>query len=158
MADVESVVMPGIVHWQHPRCVQSAAPFRCGSRPAHTMYRLHPLLLGYLMSLLVLRVVDSRQAGFVMKRADRPQCTVYFFVYVFPSRKVGNQPAHTRFCVDHPSCGSRFLGYFPAGSSAPAVLADMLSNMFNVIGLSWDASPAATELEVLVLGEAFILT
>ena len=27
MADVESFIMPGITHWQHPRCVRRTAPF-----------------------------------------------------------------------------------------------------------------------------------
>lgn len=47
----------------------------------------------------------------------------------------------------------RFFAYFPANSSPPAILGDMLASMFNVIGFSWEASPASTELEVIVLGE-----
>jgi aromatic-L-amino-acid/L-tryptophan decarboxylase len=47
----------------------------------------------------------------------------------------------------HPS----FFGFFPANSSPPALLGDMLSGMFNTIGFSWMASPALTELESIVL-------
>ncbi|CAN0205798.1 unnamed protein product, partial [Hapterophycus canaliculatus] len=47
----------------------------------------------------------------------------------------------------------RFFGFYPAQSSPPAVLGDMLASMFNVIGFSWEASPAATELETLVLDQ-----
>eukprot|EP00752_Nemacystus_decipiens_P002073 g1984.t1 len=47
----------------------------------------------------------------------------------------------------------RFFGWFPAHSSAPAVLGDMLGSMFNVIGFSWVASPAATELEIVVMDQ-----
>ncbi|KAK9805451.1 hypothetical protein WJX73_008705 [Symbiochloris irregularis] len=44
-----------------------------------------------------------------------------------------------------------FFAYFPANSSYPAMLGDMLSSAFNVIGFSWISSPACTELEAVVL-------
>ena len=44
-----------------------------------------------------------------------------------------------------------FLAYFPANTSVPGLLGDMLSGMFNVIGFSWVASPACTELEGVVM-------
>ena len=44
-----------------------------------------------------------------------------------------------------------FLAYFPANTSVPGLLGDMLSGMFNVIGFSWVASPACTELEAITL-------
>lgn len=44
-----------------------------------------------------------------------------------------------------------FYGYFPAMSSFPGQLGSMLSSMFNVVGFSWIASPALTELETIVL-------
>eukprot|EP00904_Undaria_pinnatifida_P009626 jgi/Undpi1/5794/HiC_scaffold_2.g01068.m1 len=47
----------------------------------------------------------------------------------------------------------RFFGYFPANSSPPAILGDMLASMFNVIGFSWESCPAATELEIVVLDQ-----
>jgi aromatic-L-amino-acid decarboxylase len=47
----------------------------------------------------------------------------------------------------HPS----FFAYFSANSSPPALLGDMLSGALNVIGFSWVTSPAATELETVVL-------
>lgn len=40
-----------------------------------------------------------------------------------------------------------FFAYYPANSSFPGMLGDMLSSMFNVIGFSWISSPACTELE-----------
>ncbi|MEO8621724.1 MAG: pyridoxal-dependent decarboxylase, partial [bacterium] len=43
----------------------------------------------------------------------------------------------------HPS----FFGYFPANSSAASVLGDYLSTGLGVIGLSWQSSPALSELE-----------
>ena len=43
-----------------------------------------------------------------------------------------------------------FYGYFPANSELSSVLGDYLSTGFGVIGLSWQSSPALTELEELV--------
>lgn len=47
----------------------------------------------------------------------------------------------------HPS----FLAYYPANSSYPGILGEMLSAGLNVIGFSWVGSPACTELEVVAL-------
>ena len=47
----------------------------------------------------------------------------------------------------------RFFAWYPSNSSPPGILGDLLVGMLNVIGFSWEASPAATELEVIVLGE-----
>ena len=41
----------------------------------------------------------------------------------------------------------RFFGYFPANSDLASVLGDYLSTGFGAIGLSWQSSPALTELE-----------
>ena len=46
----------------------------------------------------------------------------------------------------HPS----FFGYFPANSSLASVLGDYLSTGLGVLGLSWQSSPALTELEEVV--------
>lgn len=45
----------------------------------------------------------------------------------------------------------RFHAYFPAGNAYPSILADMLSSGLGVVGFSWAASPACTELETIVL-------
>ena len=41
----------------------------------------------------------------------------------------------------------RFFGYFPANSDLASVLGDYVSTGLGVIGLSWQSSPALTELE-----------
>ena len=46
----------------------------------------------------------------------------------------------------HPS----FFGYFPANGELSSVLGDYLSTGFGVLGLSWQSSPALTELEEVV--------
>jgi aromatic-L-amino-acid decarboxylase len=43
-----------------------------------------------------------------------------------------------------------FFGYFPANAALASVLGDYLSTGFGVLGLSWQASPALTELEEVV--------
>src|SRR6266699_2344056 len=44
----------------------------------------------------------------------------------------------------------RFFGYFPANSMLASVLGDCLSTGLGVLGLSWQSSPALTELEEVV--------
>lgn len=44
-----------------------------------------------------------------------------------------------------------FLAYFASSGSAPGVLAEMLTSTLNVNAMLWRTSPAATELEELVL-------
>jgi aromatic-L-amino-acid decarboxylase len=46
----------------------------------------------------------------------------------------------------------RFFGYFPANASLASVLGDLLSTGLGVLGLSWQAGPALTELEEVVAG------
>ncbi len=48
----------------------------------------------------------------------------------------------------HPS----FFGYFPANAALASVLGDFLSTGLGVLGLSWQAGPAITELEEVVVG------
>ncbi|XP_024902714.1 aromatic-L-amino-acid decarboxylase [Pteropus alecto] len=44
-----------------------------------------------------------------------------------------------------------FFAYFPTASSYPAMLADMLCGAIGCIGFSWAASPACTELEMVMM-------
>jgi aromatic-L-amino-acid decarboxylase len=44
----------------------------------------------------------------------------------------------------------RFFGYFPSNAALASVLGDYLSTGLGVLGLSWQASPALTELEEVV--------
>ncbi len=45
----------------------------------------------------------------------------------------------------------RFFGYFPANATLASVLGDLVSSGLGVIGLSWQSSPALTELEEVML-------
>src|SRR6516164_5064997 len=44
----------------------------------------------------------------------------------------------------------RFFGFFPSNAALASVLGDYLSSGLGVLGLSWQASPALTELEEVV--------
>jgi aromatic-L-amino-acid decarboxylase len=44
-----------------------------------------------------------------------------------------------------------FFAYFPANSSYPSLLAEMLTSTLGVQGMKWETSPAATELEEKVM-------
>jgi len=44
----------------------------------------------------------------------------------------------------------RFFGYFPANASLAGVLGDLVSTGLGVLGLSWQSSPALSELEEVV--------
>ena len=44
-----------------------------------------------------------------------------------------------------------FFAYFPANSSGPAILGDMVSSGLGVQGMIWATSPACTEVETRVL-------
>lgn len=47
----------------------------------------------------------------------------------------------------HPS----FFAFFPANTSGPAVLADLVSSGLGVNGMNWSTSPASTEVEMAML-------
>ncbi len=44
----------------------------------------------------------------------------------------------------------RFVGYFPANASLAGILGDLVSTGLGVLGLSWQSSPAITEIEEVV--------
>lgn len=44
-----------------------------------------------------------------------------------------------------------FLGYFATTTTAPGILGEMMASALNVSAMTWQTSPAATELEAIVL-------
>lgn len=44
-----------------------------------------------------------------------------------------------------------YFAYYPSNSSVAGFLGEMLSAGLNIVGFSWITSPAATELEIVVL-------
>ncbi|KAG6482264.1 hypothetical protein ZIOFF_058895 [Zingiber officinale] len=45
----------------------------------------------------------------------------------------------------------QYFAYYPSNSSTAGFLGEMLSAGFNIVGFSWVTSPAATELEIIIL-------
>lgn len=45
----------------------------------------------------------------------------------------------------------RFFGYFPSNSLGAGVLGDLMSTALGVLGISWQSSPAVTEVEEIVV-------
>lgn len=45
-----------------------------------------------------------------------------------------------------------FLGYFATTTTAPGIIGEMIAAALNVSAMTWQTSPAATELEFIVLG------
>ena len=45
----------------------------------------------------------------------------------------------------------RFFAYYPAATSIPAILSELLIAGLGSVGLQWSANPAATELECVVM-------
>lgn len=54
-------------------------------------------------------------------------------------------PGHTHWQSPH------FHAYYPAATSYPSVVAEMLSAGIACLGFSWATSPACTELEVIMM-------
>lgn len=66
------------------------------------------------------------------------------------SRVIGRGNANLRGPPTVPQSPS-FFAFYPATSSYPSLIGDMLSSMINCIGFNWICSPACTELEVITM-------
>ena len=44
-----------------------------------------------------------------------------------------------------------FFAFFPANTSYPSILGELLSSGIGIQGMMWITSPASTELEIVVL-------
>ncbi len=76
---------------------------------------------------------------------DQPPVSAEDFDRIFEDFKTIIIPGMTHW--QHPS----FFGYFPANSSAPSVLAEMLTATLGAQCMIWQTSPAAAELEERVM-------
>jgi aromatic-L-amino-acid decarboxylase len=87
-------------------------------------------------------VAAATQPGDVTRRlAPAPPETPEPFEQVLRDLESVIVPGLTHWA--HP----RFFGYFPSNSDLASVLGDYLSTGLGVLGLSWQASPALTEVE-----------
>ncbi|KAF9802353.1 hypothetical protein SFRURICE_009035 [Spodoptera frugiperda] len=100
----------------------------------------------YMTTLETRRVIPSVEPGYLRAAlpAEAPQHPeAWDDVMTDVENKI--MPGVTHW--QHP----RFHAYFPSGNGYPSILGDMLSAGIGCIGFSWAASPACTELEIIML-------
>jgi aromatic-L-amino-acid decarboxylase len=92
------------------------------------------------------RVTSEVRPGEVRAQlAEHPPATPDGFEAVMTDTNEVVVPGLTHW--QHPS----FFAYFPANSSYPAILGDLLTAGLGVQGMSWVTSPACTEVETLMV-------
>jgi hypothetical protein len=92
------------------------------------------------------RVTSEVRPGDVRAQLDEhPPATPDGFDAVMADTNEVVVPGLTHW--QHPS----FFAYFPANSSYPAILGDLLTAGLGVQGMSWVTSPACTEIETLMV-------
>ncbi|XP_076451303.1 aromatic-L-amino-acid decarboxylase-like [Babylonia areolata] len=102
-------------------------------------------LATYMETLNTRRVTPEVEPGYLRSLLpDDPPKTAEDFDNIMKDVERAIMPGITHW--QHP----HFHAYFPAGNSFPSILGDMLSDVIGCIGFSWAASPACTELELLV--------
>src|SRR5690606_24641487 len=112
-------------HWSH-RAADWAADYRAGLRERPVRSPLRP-------GEIAARVADSPP-----ERAEPFERIFADFESIVP-------PGMTHW--QHP----RFFAYFPSNAAPPAVIAEQLAAAMSTQGMLWQTSPAATELEQLMV-------
>jgi len=169
MRDVDELIVPGARchaclvsanEWHGmrrgaQRCDDSSVSGRnlaaACSGPAHSKpaCQIHPFAE---TSCIDIAVISHFLSCLFSSSAVDAFCSAWPYALHKCSRLQTKQPCvHPR---DHPAGMTHwqspsFFAYFPANSSFPGLLGEMLSGAFNVIGFSWIGSPAATELETV---------
>jgi len=109
-------------------------------------YELIDWITDYIENIEQQRVTSEAQPGDVRSQLDEhPPTTPDGFEAVMRDVDAVVVPGLTHW--QHPN----FFAYFPANSSYPAILGDMLTAGLGVQGMSWVTSPACTEVETLML-------
>jgi aromatic-L-amino-acid decarboxylase len=113
-------------------------------RQAH---RLADWMADYLRDVKDLPVVPKTVPGSIRDAmpAEPPE-TGESFDALFDDFRTLVVPGMTHW--NHPG----WFGYFPANTSPPSILAEMLTAVLGAQCMSWQTSPAATELEQVVMG------
>lgn len=109
-------------------------------------HRLVDWMADYLDDVKTYPVTPHTQPGDVLKQlpSEAPE-TPENFADIFKDFETQILPGMTHW--QHP----RFFGYFPASTSPPSLLAEMLMSTLGAQCMSWITSPAATELEEQVM-------
>ena len=90
----------------------------------------------------------------LLKSLSRTLTPAHFFLLPFFSSVLPSMTLSTLFFSSSQMThwhSPHFHAYFPTANSYPAILADMLSGALACIGFSWIASPACTELEMVMM-------
>ena len=109
-------------------------------------YQLIDWIADYVENIEQQRVTSTVQPGEVRAQLDEhPPATPDGFDAVMADTERIIVPALTHWL--HPN----FFAYFPANTSYPSILGDLLTAGLGVQGMSWVTSPACTEVETLML-------
>ncbi|KAI7742477.1 hypothetical protein M8C21_007638, partial [Ambrosia artemisiifolia] len=91
-------------------------------------------------------VLSQVQPGFLKNRLPKtPPNTPESFDTILQDVQTDIIPGITHWLSPN------FFAYFPASVSSAAFIGEMLCTCFNAVGFNWLASPAATELEMVVM-------
>src|SRR4029079_12283606 len=109
-------------------------------------YELIDWIADYIESIEQQRVTSTVRPGDVRSQlTEHPPATPDGFAAVMADTDAVIVPGLTHW--QHPN----FFAYFPANSSYPAILGDLLTAGLGVQGMSWVTSPACTEVETLMV-------
>jgi len=112
----------------------------------HEAHELVDWMADYMDTVRNLRVVPDVRPGEIRSQlaADPPESPESFDRIFEDFRKIV-VPGMTHW--NHPG----WFGYFPANTSPPSILAEMLTAVIGAQCMSWQTSPAAAELEQVVM-------
>ncbi|OEL18396.1 Aromatic-L-amino-acid decarboxylase [Dichanthelium oligosanthes] len=100
----------------------------------------------YLQSVESLPVLPDVEPGFLRRLLSQaPPASSAPFDVAIKELRVAVVPGMTHWASPN------FFAYFPATNSAAAIAGDLVASAMNTVGFTWQAAPAATELEALAL-------
>ncbi|GJN12478.1 hypothetical protein PR202_ga30758 [Eleusine coracana subsp. coracana] len=100
----------------------------------------------YLHSVESLPVLPDVQPGYLQKLlSPSPPATSAPFDVAMKELRAAVVPGTTHWASPN------FFAFFPATNSAAAIAGELVASAMNTVGFTWQAAPAATELEALAL-------
>ncbi|GJN39702.1 hypothetical protein PR202_gb28837 [Eleusine coracana subsp. coracana] len=100
----------------------------------------------YLQSVESLPVLPDVQPGYLRKLLNpSPPATSAPFDVAMKELRAAVVPGTTHWASPN------FFAFFPATNSAAAIAGELVASAMNTVGFTWQAAPAATELEALAL-------